>query len=285
MPDTENYDILVIGSGEAGKYLAWTMAGAGHRTAVIERKLIGGSCPNIACLPSKNIIHSAKVRSFTSRAAEFGVELSSAATNMKGVQGRKRAMVDSLRQMHLDRYRVSGAELIMGEARFAAARTFDVELVGGGTRRISGDRVFLNLGTHATLPDLPGLAAARPMTHVEVLDLDRLPEHLVVMGGGYVGLELAQAMRRFGSRVTVIEQRQQLAGNEDPDVAAAILDLFHDEGIDVRLRTRVLGVEGSSGSQVRVATAGPDGEDAVDGTDLLVAVGSSCLKNSGSAQA
>jgi pyruvate/2-oxoglutarate dehydrogenase complex dihydrolipoamide dehydrogenase (E3) component len=232
-----------------------------------------GSCPNIACLPSKNIIHSAKVRSFTSRAAEFGVELSSAATNMKGVQGRKRAMVDGLRQMHLDRYRASGAELIMGEARFAAERTVDVELVGGGTRRISGDRVFLNLGTRAMLPDLPGLAAARPMTHVEVLDLDRLPEHLVVMGGGYVGLELAQAMRRFGSRVTVIEQRQQLAGNEDPDVGAAILDLFHDEGIDVRLRTRVLGVEGRSGSEVRVATEGLDGEDAVDGTDLLVAVG------------
>ncbi len=273
MPDTENYEILVIGSGEAGKYLAWTMAGAGHRTAVIERKLIGGSCPNIACLPSKNIIHSAKVRSLTRRAAEFGVELSSAATNMKGVQDRKRAMVDGLREMHLDRYRASGAELIMGAARFAAERTVDVELVSGGTRRISGDRVFLDLGTHATLPDLPGVAAARPMTHVEVLDLDRLPEHLVVMGGGYVGLELAQAMRRFGSRVTVIEQRQQLAGNEDPDVGAAILDLFHDEGIDVRLRTRVLGVEGRSGSDVRVMTQGPGGDGAVGGTDLLVATG------------
>ena len=126
-PTTETYDILVIGSGEAGKYLAWTMAGAGHRTAVIERKLIGGSCPNIACLPSKNIIHSAKVRSFTRRAAEFGVELESAATSMNGVQARKRAMVDGLRRLHLDRYRASGAELIMGEARFVGERTVDVE--------------------------------------------------------------------------------------------------------------------------------------------------------------
>jgi pyruvate/2-oxoglutarate dehydrogenase complex dihydrolipoamide dehydrogenase (E3) component len=273
MPDTENYEILVIGSGEAGKYLAWTMAGAGHRTAVIERQLIGGSCPNIACLPSKNIIHSAKVRSFTSRAAEFGVQVGQAATDMKGVQGRKQAMVDGLRQMHLDRYRASGAELIMGEARFAGERTVDVELPGGGTRRISGDQVFLNLGTHATVPGLPGLAAAQPMTHIELLDLDRLPEHLVVMGGGYVGLELAQAMRRFGSRVTVIEQRQQLAGTEDPDVGAAILDLFHDEDINVRLATRVRAVEGKSGSDVRVMTQGPDGDGAVDGTDLLVAVG------------
>lgn len=115
------------------------------------------------------------------RAAEFGVDLESAVTNMEGVQARKRAMVDSLRQLHLDRYRASGAELIMGEVRFVGARTVDVELVGGGTRRISGERVFLNVGTHAGVPDVPGLVTARPMTHVELLDLDRLREHLIVM--------------------------------------------------------------------------------------------------------
>ena len=273
MSSIENYDILVIGSGEAGKYLAWTMAGEGHRTAVVERKLIGGSCPNIACLPSKNIIHSAKVRSFTMRAAEFGVELESAVTSMKGVQARKRAMVDSLRQFHLDRYHASGAELIMGEARFVGGRTVDVELDDGGKRQISGERVFLNLGTLATLPDISGLATARPMTHVELLDLDRLPEHLVVIGGGYVGLELAQAMRRFGARVTVIEHGQQLAGREDADVGAAILELFHDEGITVHLQTQVRSVEGESGSDVHIVTEGPDGEGIVKGTDLLVGVG------------
>ena len=269
MPATENYDVLVIGSGEAGKYLAWTMAGEGHRTAVVERALVGGSCPNIACLPSKNIIHSAKVRSLAGRAAEFGVDAGPATTSMKGVQDRKRAMVDALRRVHLDRYRASGAELIMGHARFTAPRTVDVALADGGTRRISGDRVFLNLGTSATVPDLPGLAAAEPMTHVELLDLDRLPDHLIVMGGGYVGLELAQAMRRFGSRVTVIEQGPQLAGGEDADVAAAVLDLFRDEDIDVLLRTRVTGAEGKSGHEVRVLTDGP----AVTGTDVLIAVG------------
>jgi len=273
MPDIENYDVLVIGSGEAGKYLAWTMAGEGHRTAVVERKLVGGSCPNIACLPSKNIIHSAKVRSLAGRAAEFGVDTGPAATSMSGVQERKRAMVDGLRQVHLDRYRASGAELIMGQARFTAPRTVEVDLAGGGSRQISGKRVFLNLGTRATVPDLPGLAAAGPMTHVELLDLDRLPEHLVVMGGGFVGLELAQAMRRFGARVTVIERGPQLAEGEDPDVAAAVLDLFRDEGIDVLLRTRVRGAEGKSGREVRVLTDGPDGDGAVTGTDLLVAAG------------
>ena len=273
MPETENYDVLVIGSGEAGKYLAWTMAGDGHRTAVVERELIGGSCPNIACLPSKNIIYSAKVRSLARRAAEFGVETGPVATSMKGVQDRKGAMVDSLRQLHLGRYRASGAELIMGQARFVAPRTVDVALSDGGTRRISGDQVFLNLGTHATLPDVPGLIAAEPMTHVGLLDLDRLPEHLIVIGGGYVGLELGQAMRRFGSRVTVIEQGPQLAGGEDADVAGAVLDLFRDEGIDVLLRTRVQRVEGKSGHEVHVLTTGPAGDGDVTGTDLLVAVG------------
>ncbi|MFL4910170.1 FAD-dependent oxidoreductase [Streptomyces sp. MMS24-I2-30] len=270
---TEDYDVLVIGSGEAGKYLAWTLAAEGHRTAVVERKLIGGSCPNIACLPSKNIIQSAKVRSYAGRAAEFGVELESAATSMKGVQARKRAMVEGLRRMHLDRYQASGAELIMGEARFTGARSVDVEVTDVGRRRLRGERVFLDLGTHATVPDVPGLAAARPMTHVELLDLDRLPEHLIVIGGGYVGLELAQAMRRFGARVTLVEHGPQLAGREDADVAAAILDLFHDEGITVHLHTRIHGVEGESGSAVRVAADGPDGPCVIDGTDLLVGVG------------
>jgi pyruvate/2-oxoglutarate dehydrogenase complex dihydrolipoamide dehydrogenase (E3) component len=270
---SETYDILIIGSGEAGKYLAWTMAAAGHRTAVIERKLIGGSCPNIACLPSKNIIHSAKVRSFTMRAAEFGVELESAVTSMAGVQARKRAMVDGLRRLHLDRYRASGAELIMGEARFVGERTVDVQLADGGTRRITGERVFLNLGTHATVPDVPGLVAARPMTHIELLDLDRLPEHLIVLGGGYVGLELAQAMRRFGAQVTVIEAGPQLAGREDGDVGEAVLELFRDEGITVHLGAQVRSVDGQSGSHVHLVTEGPDGAGVVDGTDLLVGVG------------
>src|SRR5215469_16385361 len=164
MSSVENYDILVIGTGEAGKYLAWTMAGEGRRTVAVERDYIGGACPNVACLPSKNVIRSAKVRSFTMRAAEFGVELESAATSMKGVQARKRAMVDGLHRLHLDRFRASGAEVIMGRARFTGDRTVDVELADGGSRSIRGARVFLDLGTHATVPDVPGLAAARPMT-------------------------------------------------------------------------------------------------------------------------
>ena len=273
MPSAETYDILVIGSGESGKYLAWTMASEGHRTAVVERRLIGGSCPNIACLPSKNIIQSAKVRAYTRRAAEFGVDLESAATNMKGVQARKRAMVESLIEVHLGRYAASGAELIMGGARFSGDRTVDVELNDGGRRQLRGERVFLNLGTRAAMPDVPGLAAARPMTHIELLDLDRLPEHLIVIGGGYIGLELAQAMRRFGAQVTVIESGSQPLGQEDADVTAGIVDLFGAEGIALHSQTRVRSVDGESGRAVRLVVDGPDGERTIEATDLLVAVG------------
>jgi pyruvate/2-oxoglutarate dehydrogenase complex dihydrolipoamide dehydrogenase (E3) component len=273
MAKVEHYSIVVIGSGEAGKYLAWTMAKAGHRTAVIERQWIGGSCPNVACLPSKNIIHSANVRSLTRRAVEFGVDLGAVATNMPGVQRRKRTMVEGLIGLHLDRFRASGAELIMGEGRFVAPRTVAISLNGGESRIVTGDRVFLNVGTHATVPDLPGLAEAKPMTHVEALDLDRLPGHLVVLGGGYVGLELGQAMRRFGSRVTLIESGPQLAGREDADVGAAILELFRDEGIDVLVGTQVRQIEGRHGEQIRVHTDGSQGERIIDGSDLLVATG------------
>jgi pyruvate/2-oxoglutarate dehydrogenase complex dihydrolipoamide dehydrogenase (E3) component len=253
--------------------MAWTMAKAGHRTAVIERKLVGGSCPNIACLPSKNIIRSAKVASFAKRAEEFGLELGSLSVNMAGVQRRKRKMVEDLIQVHLDRYKASGAELIMGAARFVAPSTVEVSLSGGSTRVIAGERVFLNLGTRAAIPDVPGLAASLPMTHVEALNLDRLPEHLAVLGGGYVGLELSQAMRRFGSRVTVIERGPQVASREDSDVGAALLELFHDEGIEVFLETEIHQVEGRSGQEIRLHCQDANGEKVIEATDLLVAAG------------
>jgi pyruvate/2-oxoglutarate dehydrogenase complex dihydrolipoamide dehydrogenase (E3) component len=273
MAEAERYDALIIGSGEAGKHIAWTMAQMGHRTAVVERKLIGGSCPNIACLPSKNIVHSAKVASFARRAAEFGLELGSFTIDMAGVQRRKRKMVEDEIQGHLNLYKASGAELIMGSARFLTPRTVEVSLNDGGTRTIAGDRVFLNLGSRAVIPDVPGAAAAKPMTHIQLLGLERLPEHLIVIGGGYVGLELSQAMRRFGSRVTLIERSPQIASQEDADVSAALLELFHDEGIEVLLGTEVVRVEGLSGHQVRVHVKDAKGERAIEGTDILVAVG------------
>jgi len=273
MPQTERYEVLIIGSGEAGKHMAWTMAKAGHRTAVVERKLVGGSCPNVACLPSKNIIFSAKVASLARRGAEFGLAMGTLGIDMAEVQRRKRKMVEDLIQIHLDRYQTNGAELIMGMARFIGPRTVEVSLAGGGTRVIAGESIFLNLGTRANIPDVPGLAAAQPMTHVEALDLDRLPEHLIVVGSGYVGLELAQAMRRLGAKVTVIERGAQLARREDADVGAALLELFQSEGINVLLNTKVLSVGGRSGEQVQLHLQDGSGGQKLEGSDLLVATG------------
>src|SRR5262245_6522089 len=210
MAHSEEYDIVILGSGAPGKLLAWTLAARGKRVIVVERRYVGGSCPNVACMPSKNVIHSAKVASYFRRAAEFGIAPGDWKIDMAGVYDRKRAMVDGEVEAHLRKYRESGAELIMGSGRFVGPRTIEVALNAGGTRTLRGRTVVINTGSRARIDDTPGLAESRPLTHVEALDLVRLPEHLVVLGGGYVGLELAQALRRLGSRVTVVERNAAL---------------------------------------------------------------------------
>jgi pyruvate/2-oxoglutarate dehydrogenase complex dihydrolipoamide dehydrogenase (E3) component len=273
MNTAEKYNVLVFGSGTAGKLMAWTMAKEGKRTAVVERKYIGGSCPNVACLPSKNVIHSAKVASLAGRHREFGIETGPIAIDMAGVYARKRDMVDGIVQVHLDKYHAAGDELIIGDGTFVAPRTLRVALRDGGERTLTADRVFVNVGTHATTPDTPGLREAKPMTHIEALDLQRRPDHLIVLGGGYVGLELGQALRRLGSRITLIERASQLASNEDADVSQAILQLFRDEDVDVLLDTKVLRVHGLSGNHVSLQLQNGHGTRTVEGTDILVAVG------------
>ena len=182
-------------------------------------------------------------------------------------------MVDGLISMHMDKYKESGAELVFGEGRFVGPKTIEVRLSNGGVRTLRGDRVFLNLGTHAAIPDIPGLRAAKPLTHVEALELDRLPSHLIVLGGGYVGLEFAQAFVRFGSRVTVLERGPQLLPREDKDVADALLEFLRLDGVDIRLNTQVARVEGSSGDSVRVSITTSAGMSLLEGSDILVATG------------
>jgi pyruvate/2-oxoglutarate dehydrogenase complex dihydrolipoamide dehydrogenase (E3) component len=273
MSGTQRYEALVLGSGAGGKLLAWHMARSGRRTAVVERKWVGGSCPNVNCLPSKNEVWSAKVADLVHHAAKFGLVTGPTAIDMGRVRQRKRDMVEGLVALHLDLYKASGAELIMGTGRFVAPKTLEVRLNDGGTRVLAGDRVFLNLGTHATVPPVPGLADAAPLTNIELLEFDRLPEHLVVLGGGYVGLEFAQAYRRFGSRVTVVEHGPQLLGREDPDVAEEIRRILSAEGVEVLLGADVLRVEGRSGEGVRLRVRAAGGERAVAGSDILVATG------------
>jgi pyruvate/2-oxoglutarate dehydrogenase complex dihydrolipoamide dehydrogenase (E3) component len=271
MADVERVEVLVVGSGKAGKLLAWHMAKAGHRTAVVERRWIGGSCPNVNCLPSKNEVKSAEVAETVRRAPAFGTSAIGARVDMVKVLERKRKMVEAEIAFHLERYRATGAELLLGEARFVRPKTVEVSLNGGGARQLSGDRVFLNLGTRPFVPPVPGLAEAA-LTNIELLDLDRTPEHLVVIGGGYVGLEFAQAYRRFGSRVTVVERGPQLLREEDADVAAALQRLFVDEEIGVLPDTETLRVEGKRGA-FGVVTRTSAGERTIGCSDVLAATG------------
>lgn len=268
----ETYENVVIGSGEAGKYIAWTLAKKGQRTAVVEGSMVGGACPNVACLPSKNVIHSAKVASFMARSAELGMSWAGK-VDMERIAHRKAQMVDDLRAVHLTNFKESGAELVMGQARFVAPRTVEVALSGGGARTLRGERVFLAVGTRASLPEVPGLADAVPLTHVEALRLERVPAHLVILGGGYVGLELAQAMRRFGSEVTVVQRGEQLLDREDPDVATAVLELMKAEGVHILLSAEARKVTGSSGVSVRVEVSSAAGKTLLEATDILVAAG------------
>src|ERR1700730_16432956 len=269
----ENYKNVIIGSGEGGKYLAWYLAQSGQQTVVVERRWIGGSCPNVNCLPSKNEIWSAKVADLVHHATRFGITLGSASTDMAAVRKRKREMVEGLIATHLDRYKATGADLVMGEAKFTGSKMLDVRLNDGGARTLTGERIFLNLGPHASIPSVPGLAESQPLTNIEILELDRLPEHLIVLGGGHVGLEFAQAYRRFGSRVTILELGPHLLANQDPDVVAALLEVFASDGIDVIAPAEILSVQGRSGTGVSLRVRTSSGERTITGTDILVATG------------
>jgi pyruvate/2-oxoglutarate dehydrogenase complex dihydrolipoamide dehydrogenase (E3) component len=249
------------------------LAKQGNRVAVIERKYIGGSCPNIACLPSKNVIHSAKVASFFQRSEEFGISKESWKIDMPAVRERKRKMVAGLIDMHVANYKGSGAELIMGAGRFVAPKTIEVTLTEGGTRLLHGKKVVINTGSRATIDPVAGLIEARPLTHIEALELDHIPDHLLVLGGGYVGLELAKAIRRLGSRVTIIERNGRLAHREDPDISEAIHDLCRDEGIDVLVSSTVTKVEGKSGEGVKLHLSQGGADIIIEGSELLVAAG------------
>jgi len=269
----EHYKNVIIGSGEGGKFLAWHLAQAGQKTTVVERRWIGGSCPNINCLPSKNEIWSAKVANLVYHADKFGSTAKPGPVDMAAVRRRKREMVDGLIAMHLHRYKATGAELTLGEANFTGSNTLEVRLNDGGMRTLVGERIFLNLGTHASMPSVPGLAESAPLTNIDLLELDRVPEHLIVIGGGYVGLEFAQAFRRFGSRVTIVQRGPRILDGQDSDVTDALLQLFSSEGIEVLTSAKTRKVEGHTGTNVSLTVQTTSGEMTIHGTDILVATG------------
>ncbi|MEQ5843646.1 FAD-dependent oxidoreductase [Paraburkholderia acidicola] len=273
-PEVEHFDTVILGSGQGGKLLAWHLGRSGQRVAVVERQWVGGSCPAVACLPSKNEIWSARVAHVTRHAADFGAVVTGPVTvDMTKVRDRKRDMVEREVTAHLNAYAASGAELIMGSGKFVGPKTIEIELNDGGKRTVSGDQVVVNVGTHAAIPDFPGLRAAEPLTHIGSLELDYVPSHLVVLGGGYIGIEMAQTYRRFGSRVTIVERNERLMMREDDDVSAEMLGILRGEEIDVILNAETVKVEGRSGAGVRVALRTDAGEQVIEGSDLLVAVG------------
>jgi pyruvate/2-oxoglutarate dehydrogenase complex dihydrolipoamide dehydrogenase (E3) component len=269
----EEYDLVILGGGTGSTIAAWTFAAQGQRVAVLDRKYIGGSCPNIACLPSKNIIHSAKVASYVRRSEEFGIAKGSVTVDMPAVRDRKRRMVSGLNELYLGNYKKTGAEFICGSGRFIAPRTLEVTLRDGRRRQLRGTNVIVSTGTRAIIDSIPGLADAQPLTHVEALELDEVPEHLLVIGGGYVGLELSQAMRRFGSRVSVIERNDRLLHREDPDVTEALRSLFGDEGIETLLNAHIKRISGKSGESVRIVLEQNGVEKTLEGSHVLVASG------------
>ena len=271
--DPNHYDLLVLGSGEAGKFIAWTIAPKLHyRTAVIERRWLGGSCPNIACLPSKNFIHSANIVHAAKIAHTRGILDADVEVEIMAVMERKREMVRGLMEMHEGRFRDFGVEVIWGEGKFVGKKS--IEVVGeDGKRLLTADRIVVCTGSRAKIDDIPGLKEAKPLTHIEIMEMDVVPTHLIVLGGGYIGLEFTQAMRRLGAHVTVIERNARVLKNEDKDIADAILGILEKEGVKFRTESIVQEVSGQSGSMVTLRGTAAGKPFEVTGSHILCATG------------
>jgi pyruvate/2-oxoglutarate dehydrogenase complex dihydrolipoamide dehydrogenase (E3) component len=269
----ERFDAIVLGTGQAGKPLALDLAAAGRRTAVVERDKVGGTCINVGCTPTKTMVASARVAYLARRAGDYGVHCGPVAVDMAQVRRRKQAIVDEFRtggQRRLEK--ADNVELIFGEGRFTAPKVVEVALKAGGTRTLTAENIFINTGDRPARPALTGLDSVAGLDSTSVMELDALPEHLLVLGGGYVGLEFGQMFRRFGSAVTVVQHDKQLLGREDPDVAAEVLKVLQQDGIEVLLETEAVGVQPAAGG-VALRLRGPAGERTVAGSHLLVAVG------------
>jgi pyruvate/2-oxoglutarate dehydrogenase complex dihydrolipoamide dehydrogenase (E3) component len=268
-----SYDAIVIGTGQAGGPLASALGAAGMRTAIIERALVGGTCINYGCTPTKTMVASARVAYLARRGPEYGVETGSVRVDMARIRQRKRDVVASFRaSSERQLTQAERVELIRGDARFAGPREVEVRLSAGGSLLLSAHRIFINTGARASIPPIPGLDSVPYLDNVSVMELDSVPEHLVVLGGGYVGLEFAQMFRRFGSEVTVIHKGEKLLAREDPDVADEVARIMTEDGVHLVMRARTTSAS-AAGGQVRLDLATPDGETQVEGSHLLVATG------------
>jgi pyruvate/2-oxoglutarate dehydrogenase complex dihydrolipoamide dehydrogenase (E3) component len=274
MATQHHYEFVVIGAGQAGVPLATTLAKAGRKTALVEREHVGGTCINEGCTPTKTMVASAKVAYFDRRSADYGVSNGQVTVDMVKVRRRKRGIVESFRAGGERRLHDAGVELIMGEARFAGPKELEVRLNDGGeTVRLTADNIFINTGARPANPPVEGLDGVPTLNSTTIMELDEMPDHLLVLGGSYVGLEFAQMFRRFGSRVTVVQRGKQLMSREDPDVAEAVAEIVRQDGVDVLLETQAQRAEQAEDGRIRLTVRTPEGERTLEGSHLLAAAG------------
>lgn len=271
--NASHYDAVVIGSGQGGNPLAMALAKAGMRTALIERKHVGGTCINEGCTPTKTMVASGRVAYLARRAADYGVQTGPISIDLTKVRQRKREIVDEFRSGNEQRIaKTQNLELVRGEARFRGPKTLAVRLNSDGQGELSADRIFINAGTRASRPRLEGLGSVAFLDNESVMELDKVPSHLIVLGGGYIGLEFGQLFRRFGSRVTIVQSIGQLLKSEDADVAEEVRKILQEDGVDVLLNAKATGVEQvGQGIRLRLEVGGET--RTLDGSHLLVATG------------
>jgi pyruvate/2-oxoglutarate dehydrogenase complex dihydrolipoamide dehydrogenase (E3) component len=271
--NTNHFDAIVIGSGQAGTPLSQALANARWRTALVEREHVGGTCVNEGCTPTKTMVASAKVAYLARRAAYYGVHTGNVTVDLKRVRERKRAIVDSFRNGSQGRIeKTPNLELVFGEARFTAAHSIEVSARDGSKKELTADRIFINAGCRPLMPKLEGLKDVAFLNSTSIMELDTVPEHLLVLGGGYIGLEFGQMFRRFGSRVTIVQSGGQLLAREDADVAAAVLEILREDGVEVFLNAKALRASSADG-RIRLTLQAAEGEKTLEGSHLLVATG------------
>jgi pyruvate/2-oxoglutarate dehydrogenase complex dihydrolipoamide dehydrogenase (E3) component len=270
----ERYDAIVIGAGQAGVPLSRALAQAGWRTALVEREHVGGTCINEGCTPTKAMVASGRVAYLARRAADYGIHTGPVTVDMAKVRERKRNIVEQWRSGSERQIEVTeGLDLLMGEARFSGPHAVEVRLKDGETRHLSADKIFVNAGARPRKPALPGLDDVTYLDSTSIMELDEVPEHLIVLGGGYVGLEFGQMFRRFGSRVTIVQRRGQVLTREDLDVADKVAQILREDGIELLLNTQAVGVAQAPDGNIRLTVRTPDGENTLSGSHLLAAAG------------
>lgn len=274
MSKAEAYDAIVVGAGQAGGPLSTALAAAGWKTALIEREHVGGTCVNEGCTPTKTMVASARVAYLARRAADYGVRTGDITVDMIKLRQRKRDIVNSFRDGSESRIvKQGGLDLLMGEAAFVGPKTVEVRLNSGGQRTLTAPEIFINTGDRPSMPPIDGIDSMPVLDSTSIMELDVVPEHLIVLGGGYVGLEFGQMFRRFGSKVTIVQRGKQLLGREDADVAGEVAKILREDGIEVLLAAEAKGVGPGKNGSIEVVVSVADGERTLAGSHLLAAAG------------